>query len=389
MEKLPLQTTAEKPDIPQEKTDELLKKPDTTEKGPALIAHEKISEIQDRVRKILDTKFPTKEAGERDRLVTEIVNHVEARENSILQNRPDEKSEGAETTAQLQDLPDEALIIATAASVLKQESGSIEDLHRTLGHLGIRFFRTYAPPKPELVAQMRSIYESNYADKPEAFRKAILEKFDAGTKDPETSFNVLSIDGEIIGFNMISLSFATEIKDLIKEILGKKEAGYFGAVNVAPKFQGFRLGELLLETTFSMASNNVEAYCTPEAPITQRYIEDYGFVATNMVELESERGLRIYKENAKNSSDYITKGSFLSEEDIVSCAGESKEKICKKVWHKKTPLLRRSSYPEKTFRVVIRKSLSEIPFDQIGEEHLTRLFKHNGGYYAVFERPGL
>lgn len=201
--------------------------------------------------------------------------------------------------------------------------------------------------------QMRNLlktnYESNYRDEADFdFRNAISESLEKAFKNPNTVFNLVRDNSNIVSFNRF---------DTITDASGKTIL-YFGSVNAHPAYSG--LGSIMVEES---VKNQLEgrlpimAHCDPKQPITKKYIED-GFCATRFQTIFNKPSFEIWR-------------SFDSNQQFES----------KKLSH--TELI---ELTQPNDSIIVRETQDQEDYPELLDgKVLTRYFVHKEKTYIVFE----
>ncbi|MFA7308779.1 MAG: GNAT family N-acetyltransferase [Patescibacteria group bacterium] len=160
--------------------------------------------------------------------------------------------------------------------------------------------------------EMRDIYRRNYASKPD-LQKKLLEGFDnLLTEESKNRLHILKRDGKIISFNRFE-----DTKERTSDGLPIK---YFGSFNVDPNYRGATIGERVLAKTLEMEAKDsvIQAHCDPEAKISQKYINDLGFVVTEVVENYEGTGETIFKIERDDQREKLLVTKKWSQEKALS-----------------------------------------------------------------------
>jgi GNAT superfamily N-acetyltransferase len=215
--------------------------------------------------------------------------------------------------------------------------------------------------QPDDIPQMRKIYAKNYAHVPE-FQKELLETFDRitskeqayGYGDGDNTYYLLKVDGKIRAFNR----FHTLGED--REGITHTEFGFF---NVDPDYQGFQIGEAMMEKSLDLEAKAhvIEATCNATDNIATRYIAR-GFVGVDFVTgNEGMAHMSIQRDDTRNkhlASKSMPRSEILKKSDL----GEN-------------------------IKVSRGEKPQDLPFDLINSGWiLTQYFMEEGKYCAVFER---
>ncbi|MCC7160254.1 GNAT family N-acetyltransferase [Candidatus Nomurabacteria bacterium] len=216
--------------------------------------------------------------------------------------------------------------------------------------------------------QMREIYARNYKDTPE-FQKELLENFDhsIGTRgersygDGDNMFYLLKVIGRVVAFCRFHEDWETGI--IIKK---------FGFFNVDQNYQGFQLGEIMMEQSLDLEAKNsiLQATCTATASIAERYIQR-GFIGTRFIpDYKGIPDLYIERNDIKNK-EYPSKS--LREEEIISKLGSSTEHDFK--------------INDTEIKIISFNESDPLPFGLTNEGWiLTQYFSIGKKKYTVFEK---
>ena len=201
--------------------------------------------------------------------------------------------------------------------------------------------------------QIRALSARNYVDEPEDFQGIIRSGLESAFESSNTRFYIERDDsGKVI--------FCDRFDDKLDPYNGRT-VKYFGSVNAEPSFNG--IGRVRITETLEQELVNGEtmfAHCDPENAVSSLYIE-HGFVATGTVSPAGKFSFEIWRSN--DSSEQLQTKSLSTAELIEQLENR----------------------PEST-EYEIRKVESGDQFPELSEgKYLTRYFKHNGEYYAVFE----
>ncbi|MDH4329988.1 MAG: hypothetical protein OEV93_00340, partial [Candidatus Moranbacteria bacterium] len=162
---------------------------------------------------------------------------------------------------------------------------------------------------PNVVKQMRDIYERNWAGTP-ALQASLLRNFDLAVEQggDNTLFFVLKhVDLKLAQASVEAFCRTDEVSP---------DKIYFGSLNVRPSIQGAALGRIVKEAALAMEGEhyNLELDSDPFDPKTTTvYIEKDGFVATRAYEYEGEYTFSLAKE--RQGKDYFFKK--MSQADVA------------------------------------------------------------------------
>jgi GNAT superfamily N-acetyltransferase len=226
-------------------------------------------------------------------------------------------------------------------------------------------FRIEEALQPDDYKQMREIYSRNYEDMPH-LQTELLEKYDRECgpengygygNDAENTFYILRVGGRIRAFNRF-------------KVLGEDENGIthseFGMFNVDPDYQGYDLGEAMMEKSLDLEARSkvIEASCIPTRKITLRYISK-GFVATGFV--LGHKGVDIL--------------------DITRSDHDSREKYKSKFISRKDILSMHKNGASEGLMIISAADPADLEFELTNVGFvLTQYFQEkNGMYYAVYE----
>lgn len=145
---------------------------------------------------------------------------------------------------------------------------------------------------------MRKMYDENYPESagysPE-FRATIFRSLeDAFAKKSGARFYILKKDGKLIGYN--------RFEDLPDTKDGRKRK-YVGSFNVAPRYRGSKLGDKMFDDCISNETGDgaiIEAYADPALPISAHYLNENGFVGTEMEMVADRPILKIVRDELRN-----------------------------------------------------------------------------------------
>lgn len=209
---------------------------------------------------------------------------------------------------------------------------------------------------PDDKATMRSIYAQNYQATPE-LQHELLANFDIATsgEDPSASdkpltFYTLRHNNRIVAFCAFTEYEYRKIR--------------FSMMNIDPHYQNNALGQTFLDKTLAMESpfGRIDAACDACSPAARHYIEK-GFV-----------GKRSFTYHEIQALDIL----FL-------------DKAIARTWTPEMVIAR--AHPDAHadsdgILVVVAQTPHELPFDLLNKgKILSRYFKKDDRYYAVFEDP--
>ena len=146
----------------------------------------------------------------------------------------------------------------------------------------------------EELMRLREIYSNNYDNKP-ALKDALLKSFDQVIRDEQgeeneptfrRSFRIVRIKGEVVGFFFFEYE---DNEDVVK----------FKSFNVDARFAGRGVGKESIEDALNRESESklVKAQSLLGSGICSKYLEDFGFVGTSVVEFENEKILNIIRDD--------------------------------------------------------------------------------------------
>ena len=201
--------------------------------------------------------------------------------------------------------------------------------------------------------QIRALSARNYVDEPGDFQRVIRSGLETAFESGNTRFYIERDDsGKVI--------FCDRFDDKV-DTYNRRTVKYFGSVNAEPAFNG--IGRVRITETLEQELANGEtmfAHCDPENAVSSLYIE-HGFVATGTVSPAGKFSFEIWRSNG--SSEQLQTKSLSTAELLEQFDNQSESDGYK-----------------------IRKVESGDQFPELGEgKYLTRYFRHNGEYYAVFE----
>ena len=201
--------------------------------------------------------------------------------------------------------------------------------------------------------QIRALSARNYINEPEGFQGVIQSGLESALSSSNTRFYMeRDSEGRVI--------FCDRFDDKV-DVYNGRTVKYFGSVNAEPAFNG--IGRVRITETLEQELANGEtmfAHCDPENAVSSLYIE-HGFVATGTISTAGKFSFEIWRSN--NSSEQLQTKNLPTAELI-----EQLEK------------------QDESVEYEIRKVESADRFPELSEgKYLTRYFRYNGEYYAVFE----
>jgi len=217
----------------------------------------------------------------------------------------------------------------------------------------------------EDVAAMKKICAGNFADRPDGFAQAVVEKFDhIAEVNEQTSitFYIFRLAGEIAAFN----SFTDDGEDREGRHYQK-----FGAFHVAGKLRGGGLGKNFMEASLDYEArdlgNIIVAECSRNEDIAMSYIER-GFIGYKPFEYKGEPGLNIELDIKGNS---IWRGKKMTRPEIIAHTKRGEEL---------------GSGDDGFFAEEVA-DVKDVSFERADQKGLvlTRYFREGGKVYAIFE----
>lgn len=124
-------------------------------------------------------------------------------------------------------------------------------------------------------AEMFAITEKNYPDLDE--RRIALDGLESGFENKNTVLEILRHQGKIISFLRFDRVYEQNGGDF-------RASSYFGSFNTDPDFQEASIGEAMLRECLEEEAqlHPIEAHTLPDKKITSKYIEETGFVITDI-----------------------------------------------------------------------------------------------------------
>lgn len=201
--------------------------------------------------------------------------------------------------------------------------------------------------------QIMALSARNYTNESEDFQTVIRSGLETALESENTHFYIEhDKSGRVI--------FCDRFDHKVDRQTGR-EVKYFGSVNAEPAFNG--IGRVRISETLEQEMKSGEAifgHCDPKNAVSSLYIE-LGFVATRTVSPAGKFSFEIWR-SSDSSEQLPTKQ--LSTTELL----EQFEKLDESVDHK------------------IRRVEQNDQFTELSEgKYLTRYFRYNGEYYAVFE----
>ncbi|MBI3952716.1 MAG: hypothetical protein HY336_02045 [Candidatus Doudnabacteria bacterium] len=269
-------------------------------------------------------------------------------------------------TRELDNLKSGVLLYGATLKGLREEGQKID-----MEDLAGAEFIVVEGVQPEDVPQMRAIYARNYAHVPE-FQRELLENFDRvmspdqgyGWGDGGNTYYILKINGQVRAFNR----FHTLGED-DREGITHVEFGFF---NVDRDYQGFEIGEAMMERSLDLQARSaiIEATCTATDVIAQRYIAR-GFVGTGFVaDYKGIADLSIERDDQENLN---YKSKFISKDEIISKLGFMFEQ--------------NFEIDGVEIKIASADQKKDLPFSLANEGWiLTQYFSREKKYFGVFEK---
>lgn len=238
---------------------------------------------------------------------------------------------------------------------------------------------------PRIHAQIEEFLHRNYKDSahrpytyPKPFRESIAQGARGLSQKNETILYLATKHNEIMHDDDVLACMRFDIE---RGTSGEVEHLYFGSFAADPAYAGGAFGEDLLRTAFREVEEKyprvpIHAHCDPRADITQKYIE-MGFVASEVAIYEGVPSFNIALNRYHNNHALGTK--LLSKEKIVARTknGES------------TDMVQYVSFDHPPTADDFAQYLDAHKTPHAPRRSpvvLTRFFKEEGMYYAVFER---
>lgn len=200
-------------------------------------------------------------------LEDKIVEGLLKKGKNILEQSSKDSELGESTIGRLDEVSVELQVFASAFKVLsKEELAQLEqfpgtELQEMKGGEDLQ----------DTKDKMIKISDRNWSTRPH-MHEMIMADFMKSLEDPQSNFYIVKNGDEIVSF------FRMDEK-------GPDER-YFGSVNVSPEIHGNAMAPALLQQVFLKEAENklVKALCDPWDKVTDQYIGDIGFVATELVE---------------------------------------------------------------------------------------------------------
>jgi len=202
-------------------------------------------------------------------------------------------------------------------------------------------------------AQILALSARNYANEKEDFQTVIRSGLEQALANPNSRFYIEKDKaGKVI--------FCDRFDD-IKDEKNDRVVKYFGSVNAEPSFNG--IGRVRIAETLEQElarGQTMFAHCDPKTAVSSLYVE-HGFVATKTVRPAGKLSFEIWR-----GDDF---GEQLPTKSLTVAA-----------------LLEQFENQNQPAPYEIRKVAKDDQFLELDEgKYLTRYFRHNGEYYAVFE----
>lgn len=234
------------------------------------------------------------------------------------------------------------------------------------------------------IQRMVEIYSENYKSKPK-LKDSLLESFNQVIEDEKTGentfafkrrFQIVRFNDEIVGF------FFFEYDD-------KEDVMKFRAFNVDPRFAGRGIGNESLNDALESESAQklVKAESLLDSCICSKYLENFGFVGTSVVEFDGEKVLNIvrndYHKELLKFKDLPEKHLFnLAQYDsvvvpepgvkIILCKSEKLDSNLAKHLQKNCLLTRNIKYATEEgqiFNLVVIEELSDEDYFLFTKDH--------------------
>jgi ribosomal protein S18 acetylase RimI-like enzyme len=283
----------------------------------------------------------------------------------------DDESKANKILKKLSNINTEAVLLGSTLSTMrKMDFESPINLFDNFSETGLYDYEGYEFSSDEL-AQIRSIYEQNYADAPEMM-EMLYAGFLKKIKEQRTEFKVIKQKGKVVaicGFEHLD-----------------DGSIYFGKFNIDPSYRGSEIGKEMMENTLDEFARMdlIRADCNVEAPVASNYVER-GFVITRAYDdIDNIKSLQIVENtsmndhfNSKGWSDYYIKKQAVSGEMVKLEGGKFLVYACPVDQVKSAPFSVLESVDDDGFRYVATRYIRERSADANGGDALA---------YLVFEK---
>ncbi len=312
-----------------------------------------IIDTAETTRQFLQDEF--KQNGEDKESIKLVANAMSRRATDLLaQYVMQTQNDYSHLPQELERIEIDALAFSSAFRVLKNRGDlQFEDIRGV--SLETESSSDFANHKND-VNKVRQLINTAYHSEPSAFRVEVMNSFEQSLENPDTQFYVLHRYGTLL---------ASLRLDKVRDTNGNVTSKYFGSFVSDPTYGNGRLGEAVFEKTLEMEARDnipINAWCNPLSAITQKYIEA-GFTAQALNDFGGVPSLEIVFDAIQNeksetkhwSAERVIRESLAQSSDMVQTFSTTR--------------------PE------------DIPFNLINDGYmLTRYFRQDNRYYAVFER---
>ncbi len=246
-----------------------LEKKYTDKSEPIFSKYAEIVDAAENVRSYLQENYHGQaDSGQTIELIIQNLLH---KGKDLLADFADNPREPEEVISALENYRTETLIFASTCRALKQEGQQIN----------LEDFRQYGVdvlPATEIVPEdqqiMMQVSTENWQNQDQDLAEYALDSLQKSFTNPESRFYILRYGGQVLGFKRFD---NMENNDL-----------YAGSFNINPQLRRSGIGEAAMRAYLSQEAetHTVHADASPFTPITTRYIGEFGFVGTNIKDME-------------------------------------------------------------------------------------------------------
>ena len=213
-----------------------------------------------------------------DEIINDIIKNLLSKGKDLLSDFADNPREPEEVIQALENYKTETLIFASTCKALKQEGQQINLEDFAQYGVDVLPATEIAPEDQQIMMQ---VLVENWQNQDPDLAEYALDSLNKSFANQDSRFYILRYGGQVLGFKRF---------DVLQKRTANMENNdlYAGSFNINPQLRRSGIGEAAMRAYLSQEAetHTVHADASPFTPITTRYIGEFGFVGTNIKDME-------------------------------------------------------------------------------------------------------